>query len=322
MKYQYLNTLKQILRNDSVPVIVGFWNFLNWQVIRYTRKFPIELNLSRSKLIVNRRSGTAALVRIFGLYDYNNMMLIKKALTEFSKLTFIDTGANIGTYTLIASETGAKVFAFEPHPETFLNLVNNLEVNQRINVSALNLALSDSGGFVNFSNFSENSINRIDANGSLSVPCGTLDDIVKKNNIAKCIVKIDVEGNEIPVLKGFERNIENAKLFFIENGENLAIKEHMNCHGFMGPFYYTFKSRPYRSHRYLNGHQKTRPDRLRVSSSGEWIRTTDLQVMSLTSCLCSTPHQPLYYTGRMGDSSREIMTLLIQPQLVFRLYLF
>ena len=24
-------------------------------------------------------------------------------------------------------------------------------------------------------------------------------------------------------------------------------------------------------------------------SSGEWIRTTDLQVMSLTSCLCSTP---------------------------------
>jgi hypothetical protein len=25
--------------------------------------------------------------------------------------------------------------------------------------------------------------------------------------------------------------------------------------------------------------------------SGEWIRTTDLRVMSPTSCHCSTPHQ-------------------------------
>ena len=26
-------------------------------------------------------------------------------------------------------------------------------------------------------------------------------------------------------------------------------------------------------------------------SSGDWIRTNDLRVMSPTSCLCSTPHQ-------------------------------
>jgi hypothetical protein len=27
------------------------------------------------------------------------------------------------------------------------------------------------------------------------------------------------------------------------------------------------------------------------NSSGDWIRTNDLRVMSPTSCLCSTPHQ-------------------------------
>ena len=33
------------------------------------------------------------------------------------------------------------------------------------------------------------------------------------------------------------------------------------------------------------------------NSSGEWIRTTDLRVMSPTSCHCSTPHRMLgYYT--------------------------
>ena len=38
--------------------------------------------------------------------------------------------------------------------------------------------------------------------------------------------------------------------------------------------------------------EKPEPDGLWFSlSSGEWIRTTDLRVMSPTSCHCSTPHQ-------------------------------
>ncbi len=38
--------------------------------------------------------------------------------------------------------------------------------------------------------------------------------------------------------------------------------------------------------------EKPEPDGLWFTlSSGEWIRTTDLRVMSPTSCHCSTPHQ-------------------------------
>ena len=38
--------------------------------------------------------------------------------------------------------------------------------------------------------------------------------------------------------------------------------------------------------------EKPEPDGLWFTlSSGEWIRTTDLRVMSPTSCLCSTPHR-------------------------------
>ena len=39
----------------------------------------------------------------------------------------------------------------------------------------------------------------------------------------------------------------------------------------------------------------TIPGRLE-NSSGEWIRTTDLRVMSPTSYLCSTPHQTFEYS--------------------------
>ena len=42
------------------------------------------------------------------------------------------------------------------------------------------------------------------------------------------------------------------------------------------------------------GNEKPEPDGLWFTlSSGEWIRTTDLRVMSPTSCLCSTPHRLL-----------------------------
>ena len=52
------------------------------------------------------------------------------------------------------------------------------------------------------------------------------------------------------------------------------------------------------------GNEKPEPDGLWFltpckgfdSSSGEWIRTTDLRVMSPTSYLCSTPHRVLYFT--------------------------
>ena len=37
------------------------------------------------------------------------------------------------------------------------------------------------------------------------------------------------------------------------------------------------------------------------NSSGDWIRTNDLQVMSLTSCLCSTPHRMSVLYHRIPD---------------------
>ena len=41
--------------------------------------------------------------------------------------------------------------------------------------------------------------------------------------------------------------------------------------------------------------QKRRPFG-RLLGSGDWIRTSDLRVMSPTSCLCSTPQHFEYYT--------------------------
>src|SRR3990170_7739993 len=57
------------------------------------------------------------------------------------------------------------------------------------------------------------------------------------------------------------------------------------------------------------------------NSSGEWIRTTDLRVMSPTSYLCSTPHQLFEYSttpypcpSTPGGFSHPILTPRLEYQ--------
>lgn len=43
----------------------------------------------------------------------------------------VDVGAHVGTFSLCAADRGAKkVYAFEPNPENYANLVRNIEVNK------------------------------------------------------------------------------------------------------------------------------------------------------------------------------------------------
>ena len=47
------------------------------------------------------------------------------------------------------------------------------------------------------------------------------------------------------------------------------------------------------------------------NSSGEWIRTTDLRVMSPTSCHCSTPHQEQNNTTL--QQLRQVLAITFLP---------
>ena len=43
--------------------------------------------------------------------------------------TWADLGANVGAFTCLAASLGAKVYAFEPHPENFQLLEQNVKLN-------------------------------------------------------------------------------------------------------------------------------------------------------------------------------------------------
>lgn len=62
---------------------------------------------------------------------------------------FVDVGANIGYFSLLASKLvgpGGRVVAIEASPEVFDLLRRNLELNKAHNVRAVNVAISDREG--------------------------------------------------------------------------------------------------------------------------------------------------------------------------------
>ena len=169
------------------------------------------------------------------------MNLFKILLTSFPGLIFIDIGANIGTYTILAAETNAQVIAIEAHPRTYLQLVRNITMNQKKNVIPINVAISDREGSVRFTDLKEIAINHIDEKGELVVPCSPLELMIAKYCTTSCIVKVDVEGNENAVIESIGKSIGQVSLLFVENGSVLEIKSNMMCLGYLGPFYFQWK---------------------------------------------------------------------------------
>jgi FkbM family methyltransferase len=141
----------------------------------------------------------------------------------------IDVGANMGVHTVpVAKELtrqGRSMLAFEPQPVIFQQLCANLALNGLMNVLALPYACGSEPGVVSFTapdyrhqgNFGGVSMS---AQGGISsvvtAPCHPLDQIVQEALVA--LIKIDVEGFELEVLKGAKNAIARSHpAMYVEN---------------------------------------------------------------------------------------------------------
>jgi FkbM family methyltransferase len=132
---------------------------------------------------------------------------------EINKLhegdVFVDVGANAGYFSFLASrkvgQTG-RVYSFEPSAREYLRLAHGKELNKAQNVVLFNSALSEKVDVLSFEiNDYHTGLNHISQNGQASshvelVLSLTLDMIIEKQKID--LLKIDVEGAELKVLKG------------------------------------------------------------------------------------------------------------------------
>lgn len=139
--------------------------------------------------------------------------IIEEKFINKEKKHAIDIGANIGFMTGYFGSRWKKVTAFEPTPNIFKCLEKNC--NQS-NIELKNLALSDINGEVLFAVGGKSEINQIISDPKvlkkhwqyIKVPAVTLDSLNLQN---VDMIKIDVEGHELSVVKGAEKTIRSQK---------------------------------------------------------------------------------------------------------------
>ncbi|WP_313892570.1 FkbM family methyltransferase [Psychrobacillus sp.] len=158
------------------------------------------------------------------IYDnsnfYENVMLedIRNRVKDSSEI--IDIGANIGNHTIFFSSVcQCKVHAFEPQTSVFNHLKKNVQLNNQGNrVELYNIALGEKEDKGNIKIVDKNNLgsSEVEYNNNGEVTINTLDSFISLfKNIA--IIKIDVEGMELSVLKGAFKTIKKFKpLLYIE----------------------------------------------------------------------------------------------------------
>jgi FkbM family methyltransferase len=180
---------------------------------------------------VSRRLGITKIInRLFSKKDYEK--LFRDALVSHihNGDVIYDIGANRGFYTKIFLELTplGKVFAFEPVPACY-QIISELQSNYK-NLFIYQIALGSNNGVspMSICNDDLNAtsyIKKIKDEGDILVNIETLDEVVAKNRCIPNVLKIDVEGSELEVLKGMATTIKNKLVNIIAMEVHFKILE-------------------------------------------------------------------------------------------------
>jgi FkbM family methyltransferase len=191
--------------------------FIKWQIhnkiLPYSIIYPF---VGTTKLIVKKglRASTGNLY--CGLQEFQEMSFLLHFLNKND--LFIDVGANIGTYTVLASgHSLAQTIAFEPIPVTFQHLSDNIAINHlNSSVTALNIGIGAKNTKLKFTSLWDvfNNVitddNLTSENNFIEVDVKPLDEILIDKEPA--LMKIDVEGFESEVIKGANKTLAKQSL--------------------------------------------------------------------------------------------------------------
>ncbi|HHT48745.1 MAG TPA: FkbM family methyltransferase [Firmicutes bacterium] len=165
------------------------------------------------------------------------------------KMVVYDIGANIGIYSLILGRENPRcqIHAFEPETVNFWKLLRNIELNKLTNVTPHLVAIGAKREIRYLSlqgqcaGLGQHSFQKTVSNLTIPVSVWDLDSYIKKKKISPPdLVKIDVEGFELQVLKGMKKLLAAKKTrLMIEVHEALAEKSKLE--GFLKKNGYDFK---------------------------------------------------------------------------------
>jgi len=158
---------------------------------------------------------------IQGVFEDNNRVLWERIVQP--GMTVFDVGANCGIYSLAASRRvgpSGSVFAFEPNPRERDKLADNLSLCDHPERGSVTIQIEALGEYAGETQFfipdsfkgAYGSIRRPDIEENcleVGVPITTLDQFLAEQKTPSLdVIKIDVEGNELNILKGGQAALE------------------------------------------------------------------------------------------------------------------
>lgn len=152
-----------------------------------------------------------------------------------------DIGANVGFYTLLAARRvgpRGEVTAFEPLPRNIDFLRQHVELNNLENVTVVQAAVAESEGTSRFSTQEGFLEGHLVDKGGMEVEMVSIDAFVNSRNArSPNVMKIDVEGAELQVLKGAYGVLASARpiIFLATHGDDV----HRDCCSFLSDFGYS-----------------------------------------------------------------------------------
>jgi FkbM family methyltransferase len=151
-----------------------------------------------------------------GAYDTDGEVAVFLSLLK-EGMTVVDVGANTGMYSLqagVAVGPTGRVYAFEPFPDVYRRLSEHIRLNGASNVLGVPVALADREGVVTFHLGrlgSQGSLFRVDTDRAIQVGTRTLDSFLAEQGVGRVdVVKVDVEGAEMHVLRGMPELLSGA----------------------------------------------------------------------------------------------------------------
>jgi len=159
---------------------------------------------------------------VLGIYEPK----VIRALREHLRVgdTCLDVGGHVGYLTILMARLvgpGGRVVAFEPVPETFQALRENVRLNGLENVRVECTAVGEHEGTISLFRDADQelswtpSVSAYSVPGNhqekISVPVLSLDAYLENSELRPSVVKIDVEGAELAVLRGARKMLLEAR---------------------------------------------------------------------------------------------------------------
>jgi FkbM family methyltransferase len=205
------------------------------------------VNYQGAKLGIRLFSHPALMDLALGVYEYRKTRLFYQLVKE--GMTIIDIGASEGSYSILTAKLlhdKGRVLAFEPDPDNCELLKENVKVNKFKSIEVHQYALSNVESIATF--FPGGGLGSIVPRSPwyarfqrdpITVPVRKLDDVLSDLAISRVdVMKIDVEGSEILVLKGAEQTLRNNSVHLLmdidveSNSERTELYNLLNSFGY------------------------------------------------------------------------------------------